>query len=411
MKRSHKAAIAVLIVNAVLLISLGASWLSYAGLSNKLPSQLEAERFGGNKGFAQVSAYFPADNGIAYEQILSLRSSLEDKLEKQSVEPLMTEALLYVDGFSTRIPAMTVTGLRGNSLANVVAVGGDFFAFHPFDLIAGNYFNDDDILHDRIVIDDKAAWYLFGSNNVAGLVVTINGDLYKIAGVVHVEDDEESQQAYKLSFNNSNPVIFVPYEILENGSAESVIKFTTYEFVTQNLFSTFVEGLLKDESTLSAAEVKMNTGRFGIANIYGVLTKFAERSIRTNNIIYPYWENAARLIENKLAIKLVLMIALAVIPLLSFLFLLGWLLKNTKGKGKVTLEFFSDRLDFYRKWKWKNDLKKAERLQEALIETSELEELAEPLWQEKTPDDVIEEIRSAAEAAVDNNGNNDNAEK
>ena len=41
-----------------------------------------------------------------------------------------------------------------------------------------------------------------------------------------------------------------------------------------------------------------NTGRFGPERLGELLRNFAGRSMRVNGVIYPYWENAARLVEH-----------------------------------------------------------------------------------------------------------------
>jgi len=357
MKKSHIAAIAVLVVNVALLIALGAVWLSYASLSDKLESQQVAERFGaGEKGFAQLSAYFPADNGITYNQVVTMRTAVEKYLEKQSVETLAEDAPLYLDGFSYRASELSITGVKGNTTANVIAIGGDFFSFHPYRLLSGSYIKESDIQHDRIVIDERTAWFLFGSSNVSGMYVTINGDSYKIAGVVEIESDSVSKEAYDLTFDNRYPLIFVPYEIFDDTG--TVVQFTTYEFVTQSLFTTFVRDIFSSTdvkstaSALAQAELKINTNRFSIFNIYDVLTNFSARSVRANTIVYPYWENASRIAENKLAVKLIFLFILVLVPVLSLIYLFGWLLYHTKGKGKVIVEFVSDRMDFFNRLKW-----------------------------------------------------------
>ncbi|MDR2605887.1 MAG: ABC transporter permease [Oscillospiraceae bacterium] len=416
MKRSHIAALAVLIVNVLLLIALGLSWLSFVGLSGELESQQAAKRFGsGKNGFAQVSAFFPDGKGITYKQVTSLRTAIEKYLEEQTVEALTPEAPIYRDAFSFKASEIRLTGsgTRADVTANVIAVGGDFFTFHPFPLMSGSYISEDDIQHNRIVIDDQTAWVLFGSSDVAGKYVTISGNYYKIAGVIRTETDEYSKAAYNLSFDNRYPLIFVPYEMLESDTTE--VQFSTYEFVTQSLFTTFVRDMFKVQeisssaAPLANAELKLNTNRFSIPNTYEVLMNLSARSVRTSTIVYPYWENAARIIESKLAIRLVILIALAVIPLFSLIYLFGWLLKNTKGKGKVVAEFFSDRWDFFRRLRWNRELRKAEKANKKsnaderspeLPELAGLEEFEKPA--EPEPPDLAEAEESTEESEENN---------
>ncbi|MFR7742653.1 MAG: ABC transporter permease [Acutalibacteraceae bacterium] len=47
----------------------------------------------------------------------------------------------------------------------------------------------DELYGDRVVLDAQTAFNLFGSSDVAGMEVTINGETFPIAGVVKSEDD------------------------------------------------------------------------------------------------------------------------------------------------------------------------------------------------------------------------------
>lgn len=45
--------------------------------------------------------------------------------------------------------------------------------FHPLKLITGSYFSGNDLMQDYCIIDQDAAWQLFGSNDVVGMTVYI----------------------------------------------------------------------------------------------------------------------------------------------------------------------------------------------------------------------------------------------
>ncbi len=79
---------------------------------------------------------------------------------------------------------LTLYSDRASITARAFGVGGDFFTFHPLKLLSGSYFDGEDLNKDGVVIDENVAWQLFGSNNVAGMYVEINGVQYPVRGVV-----------------------------------------------------------------------------------------------------------------------------------------------------------------------------------------------------------------------------------
>jgi len=71
------------------------------------------------------------------------------------------------------------------------------------------------------------------------------------------------------------------------------------------------------------------------------------RSMRTNSIAYPYWENEARVVEDKQVKMLMLRIALLIIPCISLIWLLWHLWKHRswsmKDLVKQLMEKMQDR--------------------------------------------------------------------
>ncbi|MDR3148705.1 MAG: ABC transporter permease [Oscillospiraceae bacterium] len=364
MKLSKRVVI-IIIINAVLLIALGVLTLTYNGIRGTLLSQSEAKRFAGQSGFAfgQVTSLFNDGNGVTINTIESWRREADDTLEKQSVTPLTPSAPLYLDAFSANAGTLSFEGLRGTAKANVIAVGGAFFDFHPYQLLTGGYIKENDLTRDRIVIDEAAAWIMFGSNDVAGMHVTVAGKTYTVAGVIRREQDSYSKDAYELTLDPNNCLIFMPYEYFDED--QNTFKFTSYEFVTRNLFNVYVYAMVVNTSVIEPDRIIDVNRRFDLWTIISdVLGKYGKRGIQTEPAVFPYWENAAVMAENDLAILALFMIICAVPPIVFFVILLGWLLKQTKGKGALVADKFGDLLDVYRRRRYK-------RQQEELLAAEE----------------------------------------
>jgi hypothetical protein len=93
---------------------------------------------------------------------------IDEKLKQASINPYISEDSRQRNGTYaySKLAKLTVRGETKSTEANVVAAGGDFFVFHPIKMLSGYYFSPDDLMQDRVVIDEDLAWQLFGSKNV-----------------------------------------------------------------------------------------------------------------------------------------------------------------------------------------------------------------------------------------------------
>ena len=62
-------------------------------------------------------------------------------------------------------------------------------------------------------------------------------------------------------------------------------------------------------------EIIQNTERFNLINTFKVLSNLKERNIKTSKVLYPEWENTARITEYKLARLLSVRIIISVMML------------------------------------------------------------------------------------------------
>jgi hypothetical protein len=221
---------------------------------------------------------------------------------------------------------------------------------------------------------------LFGSGNVEGLVVTINVDgearEFRVAGVVELERDSASTRAFEAQFGTTQACVFIPY--IAYDPEGSKLTYTTYECVTREPFGGFLYNVFNGTQSaprpgvLSGAEIVQNSGRFEVSKTYENLKTFAERTLRHSEVVYPYWENAAILVENRLVAPLVIGAICLLAPILTLVFLFGWGLKKTQGKWRVLVEFGGDALDVWRRYAWNRKLRKRERLENSRLEPGDI---------------------------------------
>lgn len=266
--------------------------------------------------YGYVAAYYAENEGVATDSIQSYRGSLNTALTEASVE-VRKGTRGYVDAYSASGNADIYSDRSSNtSTVNVTAVGGDYYFIHPMRLLYGSYISDDDLMKDRVVVDEGTAWFLYGSSNIVGKSLMIGNDRFYIAGVVQAPDSKTSEKTY-----GSRNRIYMSYDAFSKINKDA--KITCYEIIYPDMITNFAYktlrktlGLSDDGTDVTESGVtddnnidvvNMNT-RFRISNIWSVLCSYGERSSHTDGIIYPFWENECRRIEDMLVLELILRI-------------------------------------------------------------------------------------------------------
>ena len=259
-------------------------------LGHGLPAETAAERWRGESetAFAQVSCFVPVDEALSEGQIPSCDAS-------------------------------------------VIAVGGDFFSFHPLRLLGGDYLREDDLMHDRVLLDLELAWQLFGGTDLQGMPVRINDRPFVVAGVVERESDDASLAAY-----TAGQGLYMSCDAYA-ALTEEANCITAYEYVLAEPVDGYSLKLAQEKFPLGRGEALQNTGRYSYGRLLKLLPRMDERAMQGVGMIYPYWENAARVTENRCARLLLTAILLFTLPLIS---LIVWLWR-LGGKGK---EAFAERV-------------------------------------------------------------------
>lgn len=297
-KRISKKLIIVIIVCIASLAVSAAAYAIFAVTGNMLTSQTAARRWRGESDnpYAQVSCLMPPEGNLTPNEIYTFRTALNSKMIEASLEA-EEGGSLWNDAYSAIGNKLTAYGEQGLAELTATGTGGDFFFFHPLRLLSGNYIKEDDLMHDNVVLDENAAWLLFGSSDVTGFKVSINGLDYRIAGVVESESDKYSKKTF-----SGGARVYMQYEELL--SIVNDLTIGVYEIVMPEPVSGFAVNTMETIFPLGDGELIENSGRYDLGALWKVLTRFSERTIRTGRVSYPYWENAARLAENKMALLL-----------------------------------------------------------------------------------------------------------
>ena len=298
---------------------LAASWQS------PMVEQEAAERWQGESEtpMAQVSAFLTEDNALYADDMDDIEDSVEEAMSDAGIDADVVAWVWAASGQTTG----TVEYDENSVTVQITVVQGDFFIFHNLNLVSGSYLTSSDLNHDRVVIDELTAWNLFGSSNVSGMTLTYNDQLYYIAGVV--EPLEGS--ANETTWGDDTPHIYMFSDGDQDGEevAMTTLEAVIPEPVEDFAISTLQDALGWDEDD-DTMEFVTNTDRFSFSNSLSLLADFTMRGVQTAPINYPYWENAARLTENRMMILTVLSIVFLCWPAVSLIVLILWYNKHRK---------------------------------------------------------------------------------
>lgn len=279
------------------------------------------------RSYSYIAAYIPATEGITDDSIRGFRNEFTTAIKEASIE-INENARPFIDAYSLESTAEVTKDRNARSPAkvNITAVGGDYFYFHPFTLLSGSYISEDlqdDNMDDKVVLDERTAWLLYGGADVAGKTVLIEGKRFFIAGVVRPDNGKASKKTYG---NKSRMYMtYAAYsklrgeENLPNGGDdlepggglhENVTSaITAYEIVYPDPITNFAYNQVKkefgieennsdDEEETVGVEVVNFSTRFKYLKMWNIIKEYGTRSSKTNGIIYPFWENECRRIED-----------------------------------------------------------------------------------------------------------------
>lgn len=312
----------------VLGISGGISFLIFlvllfvsGSLGSSQLSQTVAERWSSDGKSSQVSCFFSVGSGITEDELIEFEHTVDGALLDASVvqESVNPGARLWADAYSAD-GQVTLSNEKTSLTADAIGIGGDFFLFHPLTLLNGAYFSGNDLMQDYCVIDEDAAWQLFGSNDVAGMTVYIGGIPHIVTGVVQRPAGRLAEAA-----GLDSTLVYVSYQTLtELGTSHGI---NHYEIVMPNPVTDFAYNYIKEKlgSNEKEVEVVENTSRYSILSRLKLLVQFGTRSMNGKAIIYPFWENIARGYEDILALMTLFGIVFLLYPVgLGLVFFCIW---------------------------------------------------------------------------------------
>lgn len=269
----------------------------------------------------QMSAFYSPEENLTQERLQSIRESVDAAMRSVSLTAANESARVWCDAYSASAGSVQISGTRHYPVqAQVMAVGGDFFTIHAPVLKSGSYLQKSDLMQDRLVIDEELAWQLFGSSDVAGMEVQIDRKFYRIAGVIARGKDYATTQTY-----GELPRMYIPFTLYESWAAQrgGMAAITCYEMVLPDPVRNFAQNTFEQAAGMGGfAKIVRNSERTSIKSRAAQLKDLHSMLTVSDGIAYPYWENAARIVDFDLALLLVGQGIFLLFPTLMALYLL-----------------------------------------------------------------------------------------
>ncbi|WP_026526534.1 ABC transporter permease [Butyrivibrio sp. VCD2006] len=314
--------------------------------ANHQYDQMMGKRWSDETRCGQVSMFFSEAQGVNADTV----SEYAYKINKGLIADGFQEADASTQGGNavwnycfSGVGSIEITRGLKSVTAVAIGVGGDFFQFHPMQVMSGNYFTGDIVMKDYVILDEELAWQLFGSNDIVGESIILGGVPHYIAGVVK-KDSGKYVKASGMVF----PTIFMSFESLATyGKIDASVlstdgtlgKFTVaskndeeaeagtsdvdtqakgivcMEVVMPNTVDNYAANFVIDKLGLNTTQVEVvdNSARFEDRHLLDLIGKFNTRGMQTKPVIYPYWENNARAYENILAVIFLIQIICQII--------------------------------------------------------------------------------------------------
>ncbi|MDD2534081.1 MAG: ABC transporter permease [Eubacteriales bacterium] len=238
-----------------------------------------------------AAAGFTSDSGIGLQAraVESMRQSLKKAIAEQQVQIVDAFA-----GFSEQVLTRVSMDNQSNGTitVNLTGIGGRFADFRQLQILSGSFINEQDWNERSIVLDETAAWQLFGAIDIAGMTLSIQNHNYTVNGVVRIPQNDQNLLAIA-----EKPQAFVSYAALHALDPQSSI--TAYEVrlpepVPGMGQSYFNDALNAGGLNPNDAIIVLHEQRLTFTHLLADWAKIGRRAIQDSTIVLPWWENANR---------------------------------------------------------------------------------------------------------------------
>lgn len=253
--------------------------------------QTAAERWRGSEGgrWLQYTVFFPAESRPASRDVESAIARIRESIAQElpAVQSGSTETFAW-----SGEGRLTASMGYNSAQLHAVGVGGDYFFFHPRMLLTGSYLRADET--ERVVVlDENAAWRLFGSIEIIGLQLDVDGFFATIIGVVEASDHQDAVDS-----SETAGTIYLPMSFTEKIKEMPV---TNMDAVMPDVLPGYSAALLARVFPDAAQTIVENSDRFSVKRIISRMVSMEELIWQDTSVTYTQAENRARVTEHCLA--------------------------------------------------------------------------------------------------------------
>ena len=326
-KKILKASGVVALVMLGALLVVGLLELAVLGMRNRLVFLDAGKRWSASGDrFAVVSLYAEQSAGLTGDDAVGWARSIDAGLLEASVTP-KEGAKSWVYCYAAD-DTVTVRGTKGTVSAKTLAVGGDFFVFHPLSFRYGSGFLNDESIPRGVVLDRDLAWRVYGAENIVGMTVEIGGEEFVVVGISERESDSGP---YKRAYGDT-PRLYMSYAgYLKIGQANV----TSFEAALPNPVTGFASNIFRDKvrTDESRSVIREVTDRFSLKTRFENMKELSYAWVSVNKIEYPYWENEARVYDYRAAVLMIFEVTAAAAAVFSLL--LSFILLRVSGYSVI----------------------------------------------------------------------------
>ena len=280
---------------------------------DRLPEESAAERWATeeNGDAVQISVLFSQDTRVDTDAVAGFRYGIEKALTEASVRTNERRiyARAFADCYSTRGTASIRKENSSPLTVQAYGVGGDFYYFHPMEIVSGAFFTADDIMLDQAVLDENTAWQLFGSTDIAGRTIEIGGYPHVIAGVVRNSRSRISRRMDERS-GAKECTVYISYDSLcrYGKPMQTEGSIGCYEAVLPEKVEGFGKDIVMKALALPAEQMIVTdvTRRYGAPSLFRHILDYGSARMGSVPVVVPYWEAQARSREDILQVVLLL---------------------------------------------------------------------------------------------------------
>lgn len=250
----------------------------------------EAFRGAAEMRYAQFAAYLTEADYLTPDGMMGLKNDLEAALTEAAIDP---DGSYRLSGSTEQTVVLTRDAQSVEATATVYF--GDYFGLHPTLPLHGGILRESAETTDFCVIDDLAAWRIFGATDVCGMDLSINGKIYTVSAVLAADRGRYAE------FYGEKPRVYILYS--SAAMRDSRVTFTALEALLPDPYAGAAKTVFTEAVASYTDEICAVSDRFTLPSLYENIQGLTHLGVMEGKS-YPYYENAARVMETKCAILL-----------------------------------------------------------------------------------------------------------